>query len=695
MSASDSTYLALRDSCVRGELPDGLGSIASLLTPVKTLQILLVDLPETASLRLCFEAAQSALKGSDATESLPLPDAFALPEAVVAKLVAEADSLLEEEVCRWHFDSNGDLYFQFVQARIFKTNYYLGVLPAPEEIEDLVVASEFTSKQLTDWWSLFYVPLANLAKYGDLPLLLDFVDTYSPTEQTELFIGLLDTSNHDRIVHWLCKYHTYLNDNGSTINDYILSLGNAIVTKSSDQIEAKFETLTALVKSSDLLAYLQASGALQKFVSIVLAIIYLCPEVSLSLYMKMKEILVCLKLVDAEFLAPNTDQTLTRKATLQEMANSIAPCPEIINILTQYVETGERLFSNNMSLAQVAELPNLDSQDQYNQLERFILTESEYLTTTKQWESLLSSIYFLLNNTHVFNKVKLAQVDELVLSKLLSKNMFVLTTSVFLPKYCTLETGQIDKIIINAAWDFYRKATNCDPSMGYLKSARNCLQMASSGTLQLDQLITANQELLHWKLYFKPGVPIKPLDILEAKDPLKIVSRILELNDRAYKETELLESLLLHLSTGLDSHSQDEMATVKLRLLCLDFAIAQDFGHSLQLALTLIDMAVDAKQKDPKLFGLIQERWFSIFQLVKNDYVEPQEHEQITQKLHLLQRLMLIVPTEFNTNVLEQWQLLNSILDQVVSETPPSGQTKIEKSNDLGKNIIGWIVGAQ
>ncbi|ESX00118.1 hypothetical protein KL918_004903 [Ogataea parapolymorpha] len=693
MSESDSTYLALRDTCVRGELPDDLGSIASLLTPVKTLQILLVDLPETVSLRLCFEAAQSALKGSDAAESLPLPDAFAFPEAVVAKLVAEADSSLEEQVHRWHFDSSQDLYFQFVQARIFKTNYYLGVLPAPDEIEDLVVASEFSSKQLTDWWSLFYVPLANLAQYGDVPLLLDFVDYYSPTEQTELFIGLLDTSNHDRIVHWLCKYHTYLNDNGSTINNYILSLGNAIVTKSSVQIESKFEILTVLVKSSDLLAYLQASGALQKFVSIVLAIIYLCPEVSLSLYVKMKEILVCLKFVDAEYLAPNTDQNLTRKASLQEMADSIVPCPDTIKILTQYVETGERLFSNNMSLAQVAELPDLGPQDQYNQLEKFVLTESEYLTTAKQWESLLSSVYCLVNNTHVFNKVKLAQVDELVLSKLLSKNMFALTTSVFLPKYCTLETGQIDKILINTAWEFYRKATNCDPSMGHLKSARNCLQMASSGTLQLEQLITANQELLHWKLYFKPGVPIKPLDILEAKDPLKIVSRILELNDSAYKETELLDSLLLHLSTGLDS--QDEMATVKLRLLCLDFAIAQDFGHSLQLALTLIDLAVDAKKKDPKLFGLIQERWFSIFQLVKNDYAEPQEHEQITQKLHLLQHLMLIVPTEFNTNVLEQWQLLNTILDQLVPETPPSGQAKIEKSNDLGKNIIGWIVGAQ
>ncbi|KAG7762495.1 hypothetical protein KL946_004611 [Ogataea haglerorum] len=693
MSESDSTYLALRDTCVRGELPADLGAIASLLTPVKTLQILLVDLPETVSLRLCFEAAQSALRGSAAPDSLPLPEAFVFPENVVAELVAEADSWLEEQVHRWHFDSNQDLYFQFVQARIFKTNYYLGVLPAPDEIGDLVVASEFASKQLTDWWSQFYVPLAGLAEFGDVPLLLDFVDYYSPTEQIELFVGLMDTSNHDRIVHWLCKYHSYLNDNGTTINDYILSLGNTIVTKSAVQIESKFETLTRLVTSSDLLAYLQASGALQKFVSIVLATIYLCPEVSLSLYVKMKEILVCLKFIDPDNLAPNTHQKLARKDSLQEMADSIVPCPDTIKTLTQYVETGERLFSNNMSLAQVAELPDLDAQDQYDQLEKFVITESEYLKTARQWEGLLSSVYWVVNNTHVFNKVQLAQVDELFLSKLLSRNMFALTTSVFLPKYCTLDTGQVDKILIEAAWGFYRKATNCDPSMGHLKSARSCLQMASSGTLQLEQLIAANQELLHWKLFFQPGVPIKPLDILETKDPLKVVSRILELNGNAYKETELLESLLLHLSAGLNS--QDEMATIKLRLLCLDFAIAQDFGHSLQLALTLIDLAVNAKTNDPKLFGLIQERWFSIFQLVKNDYAEPEEHEQLTQKLRLLQRLMLIVPTEFNTNVLEQWQLLNTILDQVVPETPLSGQTKMEKSNDLGKNIIGWIVGAQ
>ncbi|KAG7854707.1 hypothetical protein KL919_004989 [Ogataea angusta] len=693
MSESDSTYLALRDTCVRGELPARLSSIAALLTPVKTLQILLVDLPETVSLRLCFEAAQSALKGSDAAESLPLPDTFAFPAEVVAELVAEADRSLEEQVHRWHFDSNQDLYFQFVQARIFKTNYYLGVLPKPDEIEDLVCASEFSSKQLTDWWSLFYVPLASLAKFGDVPLLLDFVDYHSPMDQIELFIGLIDTSNHDRIVHWLCKFHSYLNDNGTTINNYVLSLGNSIVAKPAVQIESKFDTLARLVTSSDLLAYLQATGALQKFVSIVLAIIYLCPEVSLSLYVKMKEILVCLKFVDAESLAPNTHQDLTRKASLQEMANSIVPCPDTIKILTQYVETGERLFSNNMSLAQVAELPEMSPQEQYDQLEKFVITESAYLTTAKQWESLLSSVYWVANNTRVFNKVKLAQVDELILNKLLSKNMFALITSVFLPKYCTLDAGQIDKILINAAWEFYRKATNCDPSMGHLKSAKNCLQMASSGTLQLEQLITANQELLHWRLYFKPGVPIKPLDILEAKDPLKIVSRILELNENAYKETELLESLLSHLRTGINS--KNEMDTVKLRLLCLDFAIAQDFGHSLQLASTLIDLAVNAKKSDPTLFGLIQERWFSIFQLVKNNYAEPEEHEQITQKLHLLQHLMLIVPTEFNTNVLEQWQLLNTILDQVVPETPPSGQTKIEKSNDLGKNIIGWIVGAQ
>ncbi|KAH3661763.1 hypothetical protein OGAPHI_005941 [Ogataea philodendri] len=694
MSSKERTHLALRAAFGAAKFPQDLRGVAYVLSPTTSLEILLVDLPEFIPLEQAVIAADQLLEPTESTQTLELPAELELPTALISSSVTKSVDYIRQQAARWHFDQEKDLFAQFVQARILKTNYYTGDLPDLETVQDLILNSSHASEPLAAWWNGFLVPMSNLGSFGEIPSLMDFVDYYSAGEQIDLFVSKLSGSNADDVVRALLSYLKYQDADFWAFNDYVLAMANTIVSTEStpELVKSKFDLLVTLVTSNDLL-HQMPDASLQRLVSILLATVYMCSEISIQLYVKMKELLVYLNTIDPKRLQPNTEYTFVRQSSLDRMADSVVASPSSVQNLIQFVEIGERLFSNNLSLGQVAGLPNLNASEQLEQLERFVHTESAYLSSERDWEHLLSSVYWILRNTSVLNKVTLSFVDELVLNTLLNQGKFSTVSKVFVPKYCTLSTEEFDRIVMAAAWKFYNSATNCDSNIGHLKSAQQCAALAATKSVQLDELILANSELLHWKLYFKPGVPVTPSDIIEIKDPFTIISKVLELNEHAYLESDQLESVLKHLLVGLEVN--DELAHVKLQLVCLDFAIACDFVYSLELATSLIQLATSNKTANPELFHIIQDKWFSIFQLVKTDYPQPEEHEQLAQKLDLLQRLMLIVPTEFNTNVLEQWQLLNSARDLVVAEKPAASQEKTEQPIDLGKNIIGWIVGAK
>jgi protein transport protein SEC39 len=141
----------------------------------------------------------------------------------------------------------------------------------------------------------------------------------------------------------------------------------------------------------------------------------------------------------------------------------------------------------------------------------------------------------------------------------------------------------------------------------------------------------------------------------------------------------------------------------------------------------LMNTALEEKDDNKEIFDVVRENWITIFQLAKNEYDEPLRSDLLERKLKLLSKLILVTPTEFNTKVLEQWQILhvekahivNSVSDEtengeskrsLLSIADPSlgdVQARLRKSlkssadellnsngADIGKNIIGWIVGA-
>ncbi|GME79757.1 unnamed protein product [Ambrosiozyma monospora] len=317
----------------------------------------------------------------------------------------------------------------------------------------------------------------------------------------------------------------------------------------------------------------------------------------------------------------------------------------------------------------------------------------------------------------------------------------------FLPNYSSLPEPVFHDIVLKQSWVFFKKANNCDKKIGYLRSSLDTLDLLkadSDHTWKLKNLIDAINDLLNWKLYFQPGVPVTPRHILEVNDPFKIVKKILELNESAYTQTEELFELLKKLEIGLEDHEEDEIEKddlalmTKLKLMALDYAATCDFDYAFELASGLLDLGANYKFTTPLVFNLVRDNWISFFQLVKNDFGEA-DADSLNKKLTILCKLMLVVPSEFNSTVLEHWQMLNTekynsemMAASHASETvgnhrspltpriPDNGkptnanannntlsrlQRSIQSSanevlqnsegGDLGKNIIGWIVGAQ
>ncbi|VEU19919.1 DEKNAAC100053 [Brettanomyces naardenensis] len=783
----------------RTEIEDALSKIVPLAyssqTPTdftitcqlpQVLELALVCIPNNVSLQEILEVVSSFLAECLAYSQTPNTDrSFEALFEELPPIISQAISLQDEEVINsakravdyidaqasrfgypidsrtsvpWEKKALRSMFFSFCRSRILKhndTNPGESVVPVLRKIS----GSPFWSEPLYEWIHGFYMPLVHLSRFIEIPPLSDFDSYLSTSEQIELILGTAIEKNAFTAVisDTLIPYLEHQPGLWNEFNQWLVRFGDKTINEpDTKKMATNYTVLLDLVRQDNLLRAISKNReVLDDFISILISTIYLCPKAILEVFVSAKEIIGSLRVFKLD-QGVEGDALPSPQETVEKMYQLIRPTSAFLKSCEKAIETGQRLYGNELSLIEIVNLSTSDSSTQLSELQKFIDSESRYGKNSRQWETLLSSIYWIFNNTEIFNQVDSETLDEMIFTKLLDLKFFNIISNVFLAEFCQLPEDKSHSIIMKYAWMYYKRATNCNPDIGSLKFSLACVNLIGNETpdvAQLRNLIYANKALMNWKLSFKPGVPVTPKQILEIDEPYKVIYRILELNEGSYRNPDALFRLLKMLIMGLNCYDKRDIfkyadesdvgpeelnpMLADVKLTCLDFASTDDTDYAYNLSVELLGLAVDHKRKESPLFRVISDKWFSFFQFVKNEIEGSPSIEMIDRKLRILGELILVTPAEFNIPVLEQWQLMNAQKGQLSNEakgdqnsaahtstnTPEipgtynffesSGlgdlrsrlQTSLKTSAsdilnsadsaDIGRNIIGRIVGAK
>ena len=645
-----------------------------------------------------------------------------------------------------------EIYQAVTKSWIFRINDEFSCFSVTTTYVRYIIEKRGEYHELIKWINGLYMPLSVLSLASGCDYTLSFYENImSISEKIDLIMTTASgKKTASRVIDdVLVPYLEYVGkDSWDCFNGWLSKFGNFSVNTTDEfKIIQNYEFLLNLLRNDGLLKIVdkQEPQIKDMFVSSVIAIIYLSPKAILQVFISAKEILTLLKSLKLASTETVNFVELQSCDQFEDVSRKITPSYGTIDALINIISVGEILYSNELSLPSIIALENADKAVQTEQLSRYINNEVKYESSERHWSLFLSSLFSALKKTNVFNKISTEELSGIILVKLLELKQYDVIKNCFSKDYNHIPEDKYYALIEKQCWIFYMNATNCDPSIGSLNECTTCLQLLDPGSAYvqaMNSLIEANAKILEWKFYLKYATPVTPKDIYETKNPMIIIRRILELNEKAYLYPGDLYFLLSLLIQGLDCeyenplyqscahksyYTKNNLLAVKLKLVCLEFASVSDFNFSLDLSMELMNTALEEKNDNKEIFDVVRENWITIFQLAKNEYDEPLRSNLLERKLKLLSKLILVTPTEFNTKVLEQWQILNvekSHIGESVSDETENGESKrpllsiadpslgdvqarlrkslkssadeLLNSNgaDIGKNIIGWIVGA-
>ncbi|OWB77927.1 hypothetical protein B5S32_g2110 [[Candida] boidinii] len=609
-----------------------------------------------------------------------------------------------------------NIFAQFVIQRVQIVNNTIEDLSYFEKSLNIARSSRFCINEglLDKWICGFFSPLLALSDYQNTPLNIRHVSNdLSDHELVKMMFTayLKDRESAFVIQKIIIPYISMYKDNklwnkfNEILQNFIAS--KALSTADITTVLDTFDIIRDIMREDLLLKKLKINkqDAVFFFRMIVQALL-VTESVSLKCLIQMKEILVLSRALITSTTEHNknfTDLHLDVK-DLNNFVNSCEPTENVINYLLNLIAISERFYANKLSLIQISQLGDASSEEQLSELSKFIDNESKFSVDIKQWKIILSSTYWVYKNTDILNKVDKSDLDIMIREKLLELRAFNVYESLNFNDYNQLPNERHKSLLLSHAWKYYNLSTNLDKRIGYFKSCVDCVNLLGgdfdndSDVIQLKSLINANYRLLNYKLFFQSGVPITPKRILERRDPLSVIRRLLELNEDSSIGLSELYSILIELIIGFNCVGDDEEyqyyylsykeklnpLLVKLKLLFLEFVVTEgNFQKSQEQCIELLDLAIECKEGstvvssstnrslENTIYQLVKANWVIFFQIAKNDSSESDEDSinldasrkdrvaDNESKQLILSKLIVVVPREFNSNVLELWKLIN------------------------------------
>jgi hypothetical protein len=284
------------------------------------------------------------------------------------------------------------------------------------------------------------------------------------------------------------------------------------------------------------------------------------------------------------------------------------------------------------------------------------------------WDQIRQNIHTL--KSIVLGKVSDQFIDDRVLAGALASADFE-----FVKRHYS-NHPDLHQLAVKQLRTFYDKATNGNKTRGSMKNAANCLALldpSSPDSKKARCLIFATHDLSEYSLTFVAGEPLKTRDITQ-HPPLQIVHRVLELNEKSYREIGTLTRIAEELAYGTDYDMQefeiDSIAT-HVRAMCVEAAL---IDNNFKLA---YDYCV------PHLSTLNSSNvaWTACFQVGKyvSPYWDSPPEEILRHQMRILGYALQICPKENMAGVLSTWKRNDALVaelyrDTAVNRTPPPTQ---------------------
>lgn len=703
-------------------------------------QILLHSLPAFICEPSLIGCVEAIFEDNDVNDDMivdvaALLDPNPIPESVFqltqlsnkkkTEIVAGYMDSVQESSNKYNFDTSRESFDEIAKCLILKLNDEYNSFEVSNPLIERLKTSKFTSLDLLDWINNMYIPFSkfdNYMKSIDYTL-LDYQNIVTSDELVDLiFSHKTESQIPDILEDVFLPYAKYTDGLWSAFNTWLTRFIKSSLDTSN--IESSYRLILTIFGHDHFINELAKTKYFESCICLVLTMVYLTPRAELQVLIDIKQILV---LMQSFNLPDGTPQELFLEMDFDNVFSKMSATKAMAHSLIKNIEVSESLYHNNLSFMDVLRLKSADKKEQMLQLEKYIDNEVTIETTNNKWKLFLSSTYFTLKKTDVFSKISDEEFSEVIFGKLLDLKRFEIIQNIFNKEFNYLTKEKYQELVEANCWSLFRNSTN------NLQDCDDCLVLLPKEThayAQLKALIHVNEKLKDWKFYLKPGMHATPYDIYQVQNPILIIRKILQLNDNAYMYLGDLYYILELLIKGMDVADQSDLyqnlksfddlsnlLAIKLRLICLEYTSPYEFEFSYDQAVALLGQAI--KEGD-KVKTMIGENWFTFFQIAKNEY-DIDQVVLLNKKLEILGKLLLVTPTEFNTMVLEQWQMLNSQRQALVydiqevqyqqevgkqDESLLMGlgdvQTRLQRSikesadssADLGKNIIGWIVGA-
>lgn len=531
-----------------------------------------------------------------------------------------------------HDESLNKASFQFVKSVIFKTDS-LG-LSATSNKNILSRMGKLNYEPFDIWYNDFYSPITEIAKFVRLPTLLE----WEKMNSSEKISTLLSQGITERALPFATRLLTRKIVTWQDFNQWLLQFGKKNIPKNFNSVYA---IVVDLVESDYFLRGLRDDTVqFHRFVSIVLCVLYACPSRLSSDLDSMT------RLVTAFGNVPETVDKVDNISFLPQIpSHMIQPSQSCIGHLQSLIYISLEM---QKSLLQTYELCQGSADVQYNEMTKFVARERP------NWERIVT---FLKQDQACFSRVSRSSKDSFLLSTLLESPAEI----AFLPMVqhiISLTTEETESIIVEKCWQSYLGSnlismTDVYPLVDLLEK-----QNYQEGR-QIQSLLDAASELSrNFKVSLVDGLSFTPRQLYETHDKWLIVQKVLDTNPRAYLERKRLFSIVTLLGIGFNDgeavNTQLDLSNpyyVKLLVSCVQSALRdENFTFAYEHSMRLLDSHYTN--------DVVSQNWLVFFRVGQYLSETRTTMALIEKQLALLSKLLLVVPSTFNRQVMDQWCLL-------------------------------------
>ncbi|GAA5983715.1 hypothetical protein JCM5350_000680 [Sporobolomyces pararoseus] len=196
------------------------------------------------------------------------------------------------------------------------------------------------------------------------------------------------------------------------------------------------------------------------------------------------------------------------------------------------------------------------------------------------------------------------EVWKIFFGGLLGAGRFSLAQSLFNPSSskAPLEPHVVEDLVVSASREFYDNAEEGNMNRGDMKLAFDCLSAApqTPRIRQERDFIEATSRLCSFRLDSRPGIPVTPIEIRHSTDRLSFISRLLSINEDAFRHPDMILEMVNKLG-----YRGDRLAEVRTLSMLSDAAMsARDFERAAEMC----ERMVEVVEKMKKVAGKGKER---------------------------------------------------------------------------------------